>query len=383
MNYDTISKIEQALNPANHIGLVLPERLGVDVYCAALAVKEKLNLAGKRVTIVSSAKNLPNLNFFPTLPKVNQKLTSGTDLIIRVNSQRAIPKQIRYEKENTDLLIYVTPDQGRLDEEDVEVLPSAQGFDLLIFLGVNAIEKIGKIHSDNTELFFNTPKIVINNQLDQEYFGSINWIESTASSVTEQIASWLLTDQQLHNNDVVLTGLLAGIIDSTQSFRDPKTTPETLAVAADLVAKGARRQDIIQHLFKTKSFPLLQLWGRALARIKTAPDDNVIYTLVTEQDFVRTETSPDLLPLVMQELSVMASKYQLIVLAAKVPQGVEVYLAAKPHIRLRQLARKLDNSQSTALEPLNSHYYLVRVQLNNTSLEEVESLILTLHPTSV
>lgn len=383
MDYDTVSKIEQALKSVKSIGLVLPERLGVDIYCSALALREKLQIMDKRVVIVSSAKNLPNLNYFSSVAKISHQLTAGNDLVIKVGSNNSVPKQIRYEKENSDLLIYVTPDRGSFSEADVEVLPSAQGLELLLFLGVASMEKIGSLHSANTELFFNTPKIVINNQLDQEYFGSINWVDSTASSVSEQIAGWLLKEDPLKSNDTVITGLLAGIIDSTQSFRDPKTTPHTLAVAAELVSAGARRQDVIQHLFKTKSFSLLQLWGRALARIKTGPDENLLYTLITEQDFLKTETSASLLPQVLQELSVMASKYQLIVLAAKVPQGTEVYLAAKPHIKLRQLARRLDGSKETNLEPLNSHYYLVRLLLENTSLEEAEKQISALQPTSV
>lgn len=383
MNLETITKIEQAVRQAQHIGLVLPERLGVDALAAGLALGKKLSIEGKSATLFSSAKNLPILNFFNFKPQVYSEFSTGDELVVRVEGSTVKPKQLRYEKQGEDLLVYITPEQGRFSEQDVQVLPQGGDLDLLIIIGVNALERVGSLYATHTELFYNTPKIVINNQLDQEYFGAINWIESTASSISEQVASWILADERAAREDIVLTGLLAGIIDSTQSFRHPRTTPQTLAVAADLVQRGARRQDIIQHLFKTKSFSLLQIWGRALARIKTAPDQTSLYTLLTEQDFIKTDSDASMLPQVMQELVVMASGYQLVSLAAKLPDHTEIYLAGKPHIKLRRLAQQIDPSQEAVLEPLNGQYSMVRLKLPNFPLEQAELVISNLKPTSI
>lgn len=383
MDQEILQKIDQALTPVKHVGIVLPERLGVDGLGAGMAIAKKLSLGGKAVTLFSSAKNLPTLNFFSSKPQVHQEISTGTEFAIKLSGSETKPKQLRYEKQGDDLLIYITPESGQFKEQDVQVLPQAGNLDLLLIIGVSALEKIGSLYSAHTELFYNTPKIVINNQLDQEYFGSINWIESTASSISEQVAGWLLADEKINQDDIVTTGLLAGIIDSTQSFRDPKTTPRTLAVAADLVKRGARRQDVIQHLFKTKSFTLLQLWGRALARIRTAPQQELLYTLLTEQDFIKTESTPELLPQVLQELAIMASNYQLIALAAKTSQGAEIYLVGRAHIKLRQIAAQIDPTQTTTLEPLNSHYYMVRLVLPDLALDQAEVLISNLRPTGI
>lgn len=383
MEPEILQKLETALKPTNHVGLVLPERLGVDEICAAQALAKKLEYSGKRVTIFSSAKNLPQTNFFKFFPKLYRDFTTGNEFVIRVSSQHAKPKQLRYEKIQDDLLIYLTPESGRLTEQDIELLPQAGDLDILIILGVSSLELIGSLYSNHTEVFFNTPKIVINNKIDQEYFGVINWIENSVSSLSEQLAQWLLSDEQVAKEDVVTTGLLAGIIDSTQSFRDPKTTPQTLAVAAELVQRGARRQEIIQHLFKTKSFVLLQLWGRALARIKTVPEQSLLYTLLTELDFSKTEAGPELLPQVLGELVVMASSYQVIVIAAKLPTHTELYLAGKPHIKLRRLARQISPTQEPSLEPLNGQYYFVKLALPNYTLEQAEAAISNLQVTSI
>lgn len=383
METEITQKIDSVLKPAQKIALVLPERIGVDALVSALALSRKLQLDGKSTHIFSSAKNLPKLAFFSEHQKVYQDFSSTYEFTIRVKGSSVKPKQLRYEKEGDDLLIFLTPESGHINENDIELLPQATSFDLLIIIGAASLEKLGALHSKHSELFFNTPKIVINNQLEQEYFGSINWVESSASCLSEQVAEWLTSDDRLLKEDFISTGLLAGIIDATQSFRDPKTTPQTLAIAARLVNAGARRQDIIQHLFKTKSFNLLQLWGRALARIKTIPEQKMLYTLITEQDFVKTESTIDLMPQMLQELVTMASTYQLIAVAAKSKEGVQVYLAGRPHIKLRRLAKDFDENIEAVLEPLNSHFYFVQINLANQNLEQAEEMISKLKLTGI
>jgi hypothetical protein len=149
------------------------------------------------------------------------------------------------------------------------------------------------------------------------------------------------------------------------------------------VNAGARRQDIIRHLFKTKPFNLLQLWGRALARIKTIPEQKMLYTIITEQDFVKTDSTIELLPQVLQELATMASTYQLIAVAAKSKEGVSVYLAGRPHVQLRRLAKALDDTIEVMIEPLNNNFNFVQINLANLNLEQAEDMISKLKLTGI
>ncbi|HMQ01977.1 MAG TPA: hypothetical protein PKD79_02835 [Candidatus Doudnabacteria bacterium] len=383
MNLENIKKIEQAIKPFTHIGIVIPERLGVDFFVSTIALAKKLQLIGKKATIFSSALNLPELLFFPNTPKVYQDFTTGPELVVRVNGSTTKPKQLRYEKDRDDLLIYLTPESGQFSEADIEVLPSATNIELLFILGSTNLKQLGKLYSKHTEVFYNIPKIVINNKLEQEYFGTINWVDGTASCLSEQLASWLLQDEKATKEDLVTTGLLAGIIDATQSFRDPKTTPDTLALAARLVNLGARRQDVIQYLFKTKPFNLIQLWGRALARVKTITEQNTIYTILTTQDFQKTNTNLHTALQVMQELIQTASHYQLIICLAEQANGVELFIAGRPHVKLLGIATRLDQTGDHQLEPLGNQYNLVRVVLPNKTVEQAEALILNFKLTGI
>ena len=87
----------------------------------------------------------------------------------------------------------------------------------------------------------------------------------------------------------IATLLLTGIITDTGSFQNANTTPKSFAVAAQLISYGARQQEIIQHIYKTKQLSQLKLWGRILSKIQTDDSHKIVWSVVTQQDFRDTE----------------------------------------------------------------------------------------------
>ena len=74
----------------------------------------------------------------------------------------------------------------------------------------------------------------------------------TAASTAEILVGIIEALGQNLLDDDVATCLLTGMIADTGSFQHPNTTPKALTVAAQMVGFGARQQEIIKHLFKTK-----------------------------------------------------------------------------------------------------------------------------------
>lgn len=386
MDSDINLKINKTLTNSHQIAVVLPEQVSIDLISAALAIYKKLVNDGKQVTIFSSGPNIPKQEFIANQPIIRSNFGSAQELTIKVNGQSVKPKQIRYEKLHDDLFVYVTPEESskQFTSDDVEVIPAVTSYDLLVILGADTLESIGKLYETNTELFFNTTKIAISNKLDQEYFGTITWVESDTPSISQQIAEWLLKDDQnILKDDFVATSLLTGIISATQSFSDPRTTPDSLAIAAKLVSNGARRGDVIKYLYKTKPFNLLQLWGRALARIKTFQNNSILYTVITAQDFAKTQTDSSYLAQVLSEIISMANNYQLIILSAESPTGVELLFAAPPHVKIKKIARTIDPTFAGDGQPLIGNYRYLSLQLPNFKPEDLESMVSTLSSTGI
>ena len=149
------------------------------------------------------------------------------------------------------------------------------------------MEDLGSLNEHNADLFFETPKINVDNKAENEYFGAINLVDVTATSVAEILAGLLQEyEAQLLDEDILLPCLLTGIISKTQSFQHVQTTPRAFLKASELVAlEGGRQQEIIKNIYKTKPLSLLKLWGRALARMKIQEDIKAIHSVPTGVDF--------------------------------------------------------------------------------------------------
>lgn len=398
MEPETLTKINKMIASASQIAVVLPHHINIDVLCAGLALHQKLSVIdGKQVSLFSSAHNIPQLDFITHQPTIYPSFGSSKELTIKVSGDRVKPKQLRYEKKSDDLFIYVTPQEeislglaNNFAVNDVEVFPPASGFDLIIILGADTLEAVGPLYEQNPEIFYHTTKIAIGNKIEQEYFATLTWAESDIPSLSQQLGQWFLAssdESQNQNpilkNDFIITSVLAGLISATQSFSNPRTTPDTLALAAKLVASGARRQDVVKYLFKTKPFNLLQLWGRALARIKTFQDNTILYTMLTAQDFTKSLTGPDLVPQVVSEIITMANNYKLIILAAEVENGIDLLFAGPPHIKIKQLAKKIDPTFSGQSEELVSNYQYLKLHLPNFKLEDLDQVVSTLSASSI
>ncbi|HSD12180.1 MAG TPA: hypothetical protein VLC10_01360, partial [Patescibacteria group bacterium] len=78
--------------------------------------------------------------------------------------------------------------------------------------------------------------------------------------------------------------------------------PRTLDIASELVSAGAKREEIVQNLYRTRTISTLKLWGRALARLKFDPGIKMAWTLLVRQDFIHAGATEEHLPDVIDEL---------------------------------------------------------------------------------
>ena len=358
-----IQTIIKTIDPAKQIAIVLPKQANVDLVGAAMALSLGLTSSAgsaKKATIFGIEPS--NLSFLKTQPKVHPALNSGTQLAIKISNKHAEPSELRYEKGNDGLTVFITPKNGQFQESDVTVLPPSTNFDLVVILGAANFEAIGSLYTENTKLFFETPHINIDTNPTNEFFGSVNYVQTTASSVSEIVMDILEAIKVPLDNETLATALLSGIISQTSSFRDPKTTPQAMLKASRLIQAGAKQQDIIQHLFKTKPLALLQLWGRALARLVALPEKQILTAVVTKSDLEKTQTGIDTLPLVARDIIEMITGYSLVILLAELPaEGTQVIVAGLPFEDLNKVSEQLKAGPSQAKAPLVAKYEYVSV----------------------
>lgn len=367
-----IQNILKNISTAHKIAVVLPKQVSIDVLCAALALQAALtdhSDSTVSVMIFSESTEIPPLPFLRRPPVVHAALSGTNQLAIKIGNKNAQPGELRYEKTDSGLTVYISPKEGsgEFNEKDVTVLPSASNFDLVVIIGAQNFEQLGKIYTENTKLFFETPNINVDNSPNNEYYGTINYVHTTASSFSEVVMDIVEGMPTKLKNNRAVTTLLAGIISQTGSFRDPKTTPQSLLKASRLVEAGARQQDIIQHLFKTKPLPLLQLWGRALARLNAFPDKKALTAAVTTADLEKTKVAPDSFSIVVRDIVEMVTGYSLVVFIAETStESTHVILAGLPYENVTQIAHQLiggEKSQEIKCDVLTGKYEWVAFEL--------------------
>ena len=90
--------------------------------------------------------------------------------------------------------------------------------------------------------------IKIDHHPNEDPYGDVLWVDTSASSVSEMIVDLYLSDQTLKMSNQAARLLYAGIIGDTGRFLYNNTTPETLRKASVLVSKNFDRQTLHDQL---------------------------------------------------------------------------------------------------------------------------------------
>lgn len=315
-----------------------------DALGSLLALYLVLKKIGKDVTAVVPEQYPQAFNFLPTLPTLPRKFTGTKDFVISIDTSKVKVDRLGYKhnSEENKLNIVITPLAGSFGEGDVTFSQGTFKYDLIIVLDSSDLERLGQFYDGQNALFYETPVINIDHHAGNDFFGKVNWVDLTSTSTAEVLVSLmesLAREKPLLDEDIA-TALLTGIITDTGSFQNANTTPKSLTVAAQLVAAGARQQEIIRHVFKTKPLTTLKLWGRVLESVQEDQEHRFIWAKVTKEDLAETGASEIETSGVIDELLKSAPNIDFALLLVErgtdlhgslrsVGQGIDVSIIAK------------------------------------------------------
>ena len=282
------------IKKAKNILLVPHAKMDCDGMSSAIALHEILTKMGKNPTAVcpdpvpEAFKFLPSTDIFQT--EISDSSLDNT-LLLTIDTADKKFSDLKYEVEDGKVNILISSENTPFEEADFSFVKQSLHPDLIICLDSGDTAQLGKIYNDNTELFGSIPVLNIDHHISNTQFGTVNLVEMKNSSTTEIIYDLIpYIDERGHTliSEDTATLLLAGLITDTGSFQHSNTTPKSLDTAAELIELGARQQEIIKHLFKTKSLATLRLWGRILTQLKNDPMYRVVWSSVSKEDLQDT-----------------------------------------------------------------------------------------------
>lgn len=344
-----------------------------DCLGSAISLYLALKKLNKEVTVVCSEAVPETLQFLPNIKIVGNQISSSNDFIITLNCKRARMESIKSEIENDKVNIIISPKEGHFSEDDVSFNKSEMDFDLIITVDCAELNQLSYIYENNMELFHQIPVINIDHHISNAHYGKVNYIDVMASSTTEILLSIFeeLTEETGVNiiDADIATLLLAGIITDTGSFQNSNTTPKAFAKSAKLISYGARQQEIIKNVYKTKQLSQLKLWGRVLTKIQTDHDHKIVWSTLSQQDFRDTQSQEGETGDIIDELMTNAPGAEIIMLMKEWEDGsISVSMrSTTPTANVAQIAESFGGG---------GHMQAAGFKLKGRKLNEAEILVI-------
>lgn len=375
MELSVQEQIFDQLRKANKILIALPESPTADSIASGLALKLFLTKLQKDVSLACGGHIAENLKFLPGSESILPDISAGKSLVVSLDTSIKKLEELSYQTAADKVRIYLKAKSEMFTPEDVSFSDEKFPVDVIVVLDALSLESLGALFTGHADLFFETPKINIDHKSGNEYFGAINLVDITASSVAEILSSLLEQfEAQLLDEDIA-TCLLAGIITKTQSFQHAHTTPQAFLKASQLVNLGGRQQEIIKQIYKTKSLPLLKLWGRVLARLKIDEQSALVYSLLNEADFEKSGAGEQEVIPALKELLENVSGYNLLAILSEANHsGSRLCLAAHTSVDLSVMLQSFQAADKSV--PAAPNFRIYDLQLPGLSLTEAESRFL-------
>jgi bifunctional oligoribonuclease and PAP phosphatase NrnA len=287
--------IQAAFNAIEqHQKLLIIPHANVDPDClsSALACYQMFQAMGKEVTVICPDTHPEALKFLPGFEKLEQEVKENKDFVVTINLEEGVEvDKLRYTVEDHKVNIIVVPKKGRIKSQQIMLAEGEPKYDLLIIVDTADLALLGTLYKEHVDLFGEVPILNIDHHISNTRFGQLHLIDPTAASATEVLYSFFMQTPQFKDQITpdMATLLLTGLITDTRSFQNPNTTPRSLEVAAELLEKGARQQEIIQHIYKTKPLSTLKIWGRALNRIQMDKDARIVWSAISKEDLAEMD----------------------------------------------------------------------------------------------
>ena len=232
----TAQKIHAHLMSAKRAIIVPHPNPDEDALGSASAVAEYLANHGRRADVYCATPVNPRLKYLPNTPRI----TNDTDVFF---------------EPDVDTIIFVDCGDPR-------------------YAGVANVIK-------------NHPATIINidHHATNEHFGAHNLVMSRAAATAEILFNFFEYNRLTISRHMA-TNLLAGIITDTGNFTNAGTSPSAMAIAGELVRRGANYKLINYFTQKDKTFKLLRLWGLALSRLNRVEEHALVYTFLKREDFI-------------------------------------------------------------------------------------------------
>ncbi len=318
--------------------LITAPEADMDSLAGAAALGGILRALNKTVTVVTPGKGAwpePLRTDLPTQAGI-QALRA---LHIRLPIEQTQLEQFSYDIRDQKLHIELLPKTGIWTEEAVAVESGAIRYDGLIAFNVASPAGLRDLIPQEPEWLNALPTLHLTTRADAEPWATETITLLQNGSLCEALYAWAKERADVSLGADLVHTLLVGVIAGSDGFRSPRVHSQTLQAASELIERGADRQAIMNRLWRVRSVPALNLWGRGFMRLNLHPTLPVATTIVTEHDFLQAQTNPESLAGLGRSLLDRLPETRLVLVFSGWEAAHHVQAFARPPLRADLIAR--------------------------------------------
>lgn len=250
--------IAQRIKDVTNILVTVSHDPSVDELSAALAMTLMLDKMGKAATAVFSGKIPPAIDFLEPGKTFDTNVDALRDFIIALDKTKA--DRLRYKVEDDVVRVFITPYKTTITEKDLTFSQGDFNVQLILAFGVEKHDDLDTAITAHGRILHDASVVTVNLN-GTSSLGEVDWNDMGASSLCEMLMSLSEALQPGLLDEPIATALLTGIVSATDRFRNEKTSPKVMTMAAQLMAAGANQQLIAEKLEESTVLNVSNLQG--------------------------------------------------------------------------------------------------------------------------
>ncbi|MBZ9572872.1 hypothetical protein KJA17_01620 [Patescibacteria group bacterium] len=301
---EDFKKAKKIIEQSKNISILPSPDFRGDSFPASLGLFYSLKDSRKNVNLLVG--HFPEK--FKFLKEGQTLLSPQGNFLISIKTAGTKISQLFYEKRKNGLNLFLKTNGEELKKENI-ALHSLRFGDLLITLGIESFKRVKEFLKEKPIIIIN-----IDNQLENENYGTVNLIEVSSPSLSEIVFDFLISIDEKLFKERVTEALLAGIIQGTRNFQSLKLSSQTLQKASFLTEKGADLKKITSETLPELGQSSLNLFGEILQKLRVSEDKNLGWVILKKGDFLRTYSTPSDLVFSLERLALILPQKDFLIL---------------------------------------------------------------------
>lgn len=240
---NTLVRLTDIVTKSTTGAIILPATASSDAVAAACSLYLGLTKMGKTVALI--CQNPQNVDLVAADKIQNQFAIAGDSLVISFPYTDGAIDKVDYNIQGESFNLIVSPRAGfaKLNPQQVKYNYAGGVVDFIITIDSPTLNSLGTIYTDNQNQFQGKDIINIDRHLTNSFYGTVNLVEKTVSSISELILKVLQSLRVEIDRDCA-TNLYAGISQATNNFSSYSVSAGTFENIATLLRLGAVKKTL-------------------------------------------------------------------------------------------------------------------------------------------